>query len=70
MGCFGMGVNVCPIDTSLTATLTKIFSVGTRRQARLKKIRNAGYKVVSRLGIKHSCVTILTSKMNFARITM
>jgi len=41
-------------------------------QERLQKIIDAGYTVVSIWGceFKNSCVTILTSKMNFARTAM
>ena len=34
LGCFGLGVNVCPVDISLTETLKDLCRVGMRRRRR------------------------------------
>jgi len=47
LGAFGTGVDVCPIDISPSATRKKLLNRYEETQARLQKIRDAGYKVIS-----------------------
>jgi hypothetical protein len=59
-----MGVFACPIDINPLVT--------QETMARLQKIKDAGYTVVSIWGVslENYCVTLLALKMNFARTPM